>query len=170
MPTPLKIVAATARSSAVACRPGAGVDQRGGVRHRADHSDVVAEGALDGVQGDARGDADDELLSRDHARDVFEELGEDLGLDRQDDDISPSCRLGVVAPRADRVCTCELGEAFGARIGGPDMRGVGGAAFEDAAYQRARHVAGAQERELLSDAHRVSPFAGDSIQGHLEWV
>jgi 2,4-dienoyl-CoA reductase-like NADH-dependent reductase (Old Yellow Enzyme family) len=127
--------------------------QRRGVGHGAHDAHPVAHLSLDGGDGDAGGDGDDQLRGVERRGDLLEELVHRLRLHREEHDGRLARRLGVALAEPHAVALDQLGPALGPAVGAEDLLGAGDAGPEQPLHQRLGHVAGAEEGDGLPEWH-----------------
>ena len=128
-------------------------DQRGRVRHRAQHGDVGAEDRLEGLRRDAGGEAHDDRARTQVRGDLAQEVGHHRGLDPDRARCRPTPRPRRCPPgccsSAMLVTPVERGEFGG--LGRRAVRRGDSAAGEAGAHQtvedRTPHGAGAEDRD-----------------------
>lgn len=101
---------------------GAEADQGGGIGHGPDDAGAGRAGFLHGSQGDTGGNGDEQVVGGQRGADFFQDGGDILGFDGQEDGAGPTCQLPVIGRGQHIEFLDQGGEGFGVGIKGRDLR------------------------------------------------
>ena len=128
---------------------GTGLNQRWGIRHGTDNTCARCELRLDRLDGHARRNRNDQLLTVGFRCDLWEQSVERLGFGSEQEKVSELCHLGIALAHGNPQFGFNTGTARRVRLGRHDLTRRDGAGVHQASNKGGAHITGANNANAV---------------------